>query len=166
MSEQGAVDPNSLRVSDAERNAAIDTLSQHLTAGRIDLDEYSTRSALINSARTVADLQAPFADLPGPRPVVSPAPPRPTLPAPSAPAGGYPAVPVQDAVPAVPSTAGQRVALAVAGSSGVIAVIAFFLLNPIWSHAWLVFLLIPVVYAVASAVAGVDVREAKRRRRR
>ncbi len=166
MSEQGAVDPNSLRVSDAERNAAIDTLSQHLTAGRIDLDEYGTRSALINSARTVADLQAPFADLPGPRPMVSTAPPRPAPPVPSAPAGGYPAVPTQGAVPTVPSTAGQRVALAVAGSSGVIAVVAFFLLTPIWSYAWLVFLLVPVVYTVASAVTGVDVRDAKRRRQR
>ena len=165
MSEGAATGPGSIRVSDAERNAAIEVLGAHLSAGRIDLDEYGTRSALINSARTVADLRAPFDDLPGPRPTLStpPAPVRPT--SPPAEYAGYPAAPTPGAVPAVPSTAGQRVAWAVAGSSGVIAVIAFFLLTPIWSYAWLVFLLVPVVYTVASAVTGVDVREARRRRR-
>ena len=137
-------------------------LGAHLSAGRIDLDEYGTRSALINSARTVAELQAPFNDLPGPRPALS-TPPVPVRP--DSPPAGYPVAPTPGAVPAVPTTAGQRVAWAVAGSSGVIALIAFFLLTPIWSYAWLVFLLVPVVYTVASAVTGVDVREGKRRRR-
>lgn len=41
-------------------------LQQHLTAGRIELDEFSERSAAVAAARTRADLVPIFADLPEP----------------------------------------------------------------------------------------------------
>src|ERR1700712_3995935 len=60
----------SVRIGDADRNAAVDALGEHLTTGRLDLEEYGTRSALANAARTVGDLHTLFADLPAPHPVL------------------------------------------------------------------------------------------------
>ena len=75
-------DPSNLRIGDAERNSAMDALGEHLSSGRIDLDEFGTRSAMVSQARTVADLRAQFTDLPAPHPVLpGPASRRPTRPA-------------------------------------------------------------------------------------
>jgi len=55
-----------LRVGDAEREAAIEKLGEHLSNGYIDLDEYNERSGNATTARTGEDLDQLFADLPGP----------------------------------------------------------------------------------------------------
>src|SRR5699024_1971197 len=55
-----------LRVGDAEREAAIEKLGEHLSNGYIDLDEYNERSGNATTARTAEDLGQLFADLPGP----------------------------------------------------------------------------------------------------
>src|ERR1700712_5956996 len=68
--DQSGTDPEQVRIGDADRNAAVDALGEHMTTGRLDLDEYGTRSALANTARTVGDLHALFADLPAPHPVL------------------------------------------------------------------------------------------------
>ena len=57
-----------LRIGDREREAALTALGEHLTAGRLDLDEYGRRSALATHAERRGDLVALFADLPGPHP--------------------------------------------------------------------------------------------------
>lgn len=57
-----------LRVGDAEREAALSDLGEHYAVGRLSADEYDDRAAALGSARTWADLEAPFADLPDPRP--------------------------------------------------------------------------------------------------
>ncbi len=142
-------DPSQLRIGDTERNSAMDALSEHLGKGRIDLDEFGTRSAQVTQARTVADLRALFADLP---------PPHPTLPEPAGPvaAGGIrPAVP-SAAAPARPDdgrTPAQRAVAVLIAASGILSLILFFLLK-----TWIVFLIPALIAVVSSALWGSDWR--------
>jgi hypothetical protein len=53
-----------MRVSDAERQRAIDELRRHCGAGRIDMDEYSSRLERALAATTLAELDELLADLP------------------------------------------------------------------------------------------------------
>ncbi|GLY68448.1 hypothetical protein Atai01_50670 [Amycolatopsis taiwanensis] len=59
-----------MRLSDDERDEAINALSEHVRTGRLDLDEYGTRSAKVTAARTRGELMPLFADLPAPHPSV------------------------------------------------------------------------------------------------
>ncbi|MEU0470668.1 DUF1707 domain-containing protein [Amycolatopsis sp. NPDC006131] len=58
-----------LRIGDNDRESALKALGEHLSAGRLDLDEYGDRSAKVTAARTRRDLAELFADLPEPHPV-------------------------------------------------------------------------------------------------
>lgn len=62
-----------IRASSEEREAAIRALGEHLTAGRLDMAEYTERVDGATAARTVGELDVLFVDLPGP-PHRSPAP--------------------------------------------------------------------------------------------
>ena len=133
-------DPAALRVGDTERNAAVGALGEHLTSGRLDLDEFGVRSAKASSARTVGELSELFADLPAPHP---------PLPTGAAPAPGIlrghpvagPARPAPSPLPAVPgaspalvdarSTA-QKFVAAAAGSAGIVALILFLTIGGWW----------------------------------
>jgi Domain of unknown function (DUF1707) len=53
-----------LRVSDAERDAVVTELSEHLQAGRLDQEEFGERMAKALSSRTGRDLAALLKDLP------------------------------------------------------------------------------------------------------
>jgi hypothetical protein len=55
-----------LRVSDAERNAVIDSLRQHAGEGRLTVDELSQRIDQAYNAKTVGQLDAVQSDLPRP----------------------------------------------------------------------------------------------------
>lgn len=57
-----------LRISDPEREAALQALGEHMSVGRIDLDEYGERSAQVTTAKTRGELAAIFEDLPQPHP--------------------------------------------------------------------------------------------------
>jgi hypothetical protein len=57
-----------LRVADSEREAALTVLGEHMSAGRLNIDEYGERSAQISTAKTRGELRALFADLPPPHP--------------------------------------------------------------------------------------------------
>jgi Domain of unknown function (DUF1707) len=57
-----------IRIGYAERSAAQEALDEHLTAGRLDPDEYADRYAAAEIARTQAELDALFTDLPAPHP--------------------------------------------------------------------------------------------------
>jgi hypothetical protein len=59
-----------MRLSDAERNEAVDALSEHVRTGRLDIEEFGDRSARATQARTRAELVALFEDLPEPHPSV------------------------------------------------------------------------------------------------
>jgi len=81
-----------LRISDQNRESALSALGEHMTAGRIDIDEYGERSARITAAKTRGELGEIFADLPAPHPAyedvpqaVAPAPEPAAAPAPRPP---------------------------------------------------------------------------------
>jgi hypothetical protein len=60
------------RIGDAEREGATTRLNDHFAAGRLDHEEYAERLDAIWSARTRADLDQLFWDLPRtPAPVVA-----------------------------------------------------------------------------------------------
>jgi hypothetical protein len=71
-----------MRVSDSERQAVTDRLAEHFTEGRLDQAEFDERVARAMSAKTRADLNGLFDDLPepgngGPRDARAPMPARP-----------------------------------------------------------------------------------------
>lgn len=57
-----------IRIGNAEREAAIKALDEHLAAGRLDVEEYGDRYAKASLARTQSELTPLFADLPPLRP--------------------------------------------------------------------------------------------------
>lgn len=68
------------RIGDAERDEAVTLLQQHMAAGRLDEQEFAERMSTALTARTQADLDSLFVDLPGDKPghVNHPAPRRPS----------------------------------------------------------------------------------------
>lgn len=58
--------PAPTRIGNAERQQAMDALDVHMSAGRLDPDEYGERVGKASVARTTADLEPLFADLPAP----------------------------------------------------------------------------------------------------
>jgi hypothetical protein len=82
-----------LRISDQNRESALSALGEHMTAGRIDIEEYGERSARITAAKTRGELVELFTDLPAPHPryddapqaVAAPEPAQETAPAPRQP---------------------------------------------------------------------------------
>ncbi|MGW3964069.1 DUF1707 SHOCT-like domain-containing protein [Amycolatopsis sp. NPDC005003] len=73
-----------LRISDQNRESALAALGEHMSAGRIDIDEYGERSARITAAKTRGELVDIFADLPAPHPVYEDVPQAVAAPAPAA----------------------------------------------------------------------------------
>ncbi|MFD0491153.1 DUF1707 domain-containing protein [Saccharopolyspora spinosporotrichia] len=57
-----------LRVGDRERELAMELLGRHMSAGRLEVDEYDQRCVRAASARYASELDALFDDLPSPRP--------------------------------------------------------------------------------------------------
>lgn len=89
---------DNLRIGTAERESAVKALSEHMSEGRLSLEEYEERMAAALEAVTQADLKALFTDLPAPYPwfIQPPSPVVPALPPPT----GLP-VYVQSAPPAL-----------------------------------------------------------------
>jgi hypothetical protein len=65
-----------IRVSDRDRDAAVDRLRAASAEGRLEADELEDRVRAALAARTRGDLDALFADLPAPQPAPPPAPER------------------------------------------------------------------------------------------
>jgi Domain of unknown function (DUF1707) len=63
-----------LRAADADRAAVADVLGQHMSAGRLTVDEYDERLAQAYAAKTYGELERLTADLPAGRPAARPAP--------------------------------------------------------------------------------------------
>lgn len=57
-----------VRVGDADREAAVAALGEHYGAGRLDLCEYDSRVRAVTAALSRADLVMLFTDLPSPHP--------------------------------------------------------------------------------------------------
>lgn len=62
---RGAYSDQHMRVSDAERQAVADRLAENFSAGRLDQAEFDERVGRAMSAKTRADLNGLFDDLPG-----------------------------------------------------------------------------------------------------
>lgn len=63
MSDNSSNTPE-IRVGDRERNAAMERLGNHFADGYLDVDEFSKRAESAAAAKTQAELQTLFADLP------------------------------------------------------------------------------------------------------
>ena len=60
----GPAQDQHMRVSDAERQAVADRLAEHFSSGRLDQAEFDDRVGRAMSAKTRADLNGLFDDLP------------------------------------------------------------------------------------------------------
>jgi hypothetical protein len=69
-------EPGAMRVSDAEREAAVETLKAASVDGRLSFGELTARTEAAYTAVTQAQLAAVTADLPAANALVEPAPPR------------------------------------------------------------------------------------------
>ena len=58
----------SVRIGDAERDQAVEILRDHMAEGRLEYQEFTDRVDQVLAARTQAELDLPFVDLPGRRP--------------------------------------------------------------------------------------------------
>jgi hypothetical protein len=65
---EGVNESPEMRIGDAEREQALAALGEHMSAGRLDIDEYGERSAKVTAARTRGELLELFTDLPDPKP--------------------------------------------------------------------------------------------------
>ncbi|MCW0214613.1 MAG: DUF1707 domain-containing protein [Pseudonocardia sp.] len=143
--------PPPLRIGTAERESAANALNAHLEAGRLGVEEYADRSAVAANATVASEIAALFTDLPAPHPdlpTASGAVRTPTAPAPDA------SVPTAAAEPARSPFSG--ILPRIAAASPIIAVVLFFLLNPVFPQAWIVFLLIPLMGALGFSRARHD----------
>ena len=61
-------EPVPQRIGDTDRDQAADCLREHLAQGRLSQDEFDDRITMALAAKTAADLEPLFADLPEPRP--------------------------------------------------------------------------------------------------
>jgi uncharacterized protein DUF1707 len=68
VGSDGPAEPPQIRIGNDERDAAMGALDAHLTAGRLDPDEYGDRVAKVSVARTRDQLEALFVDPPAPHP--------------------------------------------------------------------------------------------------
>lgn len=57
-----------MRIGDQERDAAIEMLQEHMSAGRLTAEEFNDRMSQALEAKTRRDIAVLFTDLPGPRP--------------------------------------------------------------------------------------------------
>jgi hypothetical protein len=138
------VPPSELRIGDTERETALTALGEHMSAGRLDIDEYGDRSAKVAAARTRGELLALFTDLPQPHPTFG----QQQRAAPAAvpqQAVGNDSLPMPVG-PTMPIS--QRLAAAAMPLAGIVAVVLFFAFG---GHIW-EFFLIPAAVAVLSGV--------------
>jgi len=148
----GEIEPSELRISDTEREQAVRMLGEHMSDGRLNVDEYGERSAKATAAKTRGELIELFTDLPEPRPTfggaVAPPPYRPAT------AAAPPPAPARfDDRPLA-----QRVWAAMVPLSAIVAVVLF--LSVV--HFWFVFLIPAAIAVIGGAIWGDDWRHDRR----
>lgn len=146
-------EPVPQRIGDAERDRAADYLREHMSVGRLSQEEFDERVTAALQARTAADLEPLFNDLPAPKPgqdrAVAGGTPWPVYQPPITP-------PAASAALAVPSSSAANLWSTLAGVSWVLWMVPSFIFG--WQLWWLVF--IPIVI---SSIAGQQKEELKRR---
>ncbi|HKS49790.1 MAG TPA: DUF1707 domain-containing protein [Amycolatopsis sp.] len=146
-------DSPDIRIGDTEREDAIGKLGEHMTAGRLGVDEYGERTARVAAAKTRRDLLALFTDLPEPHPAFG------TVGAPP-PAKPAPRQARQPARPGEKSLA-QRIGGAMVPLSALLAVVLFFGVF----HVWYVFLLPAAAGVIVGSIWGDDRHQRDHRHR-
>ncbi len=141
----------SVRIGDAERNAASDALHQHLAAGRLTLDEFADRSTQVLDARTQDELDRVFHDLP----LIAGPPGRSGSGALHRAAGALAGVP-----PKGRSAMTRPLVAGLMAGIPMIALLLFFI-----TGLWYFFLLIPLAYTVLGPMVNAAKREAIESRR-
>jgi DUF1707 SHOCT-like domain len=147
----GEIEPSDLRISDTERELAVRLLGEHMSDGRLDVEEYGERSARATAAKTRREVIELFADLPEPKPrfgTAAAAPP-----------------PYQPAASASPAPTrfedrplAQRLWGALVPLSAILAVILFLTVFKVW----FIFLLPAAVAVIGGAIWGDDWRHDNR----
>jgi hypothetical protein len=123
------------RIGDPERQAVVAALDAHREAGRLTAEEFEDREVKAEQARTWADVQPLFRDLPAPYPEQMPAQPSPgqqlarTMQPDTTPSAGL----LGDLIP-------ERYRTTVMALTPFIALLLFFL-----TDTWLWFLMIPIM---------------------
>lgn len=142
-----------MRIGDTERESALAALGEHMSAGRLDIDEYGERTAKVSAAKTRGELLDLFVDLPAPHPNLGQA--QATPPPPQRPAAAPQAsmAPYSQGMPVAQRVMGAVVPLAFIGAA------ALYLTTV---HFWMIFL-IPVAIAI---ITGSIFGEDKKRRHR
>lgn len=181
MSEFDQPDHVDLRIGDAEREDALTALGEHMSSGRLTIDEYGERSAKITASKTRRELLAEFTDLPQPKPRFSSA--APTSAPASTPSAAAPPPPPPHHGPHPPPPppphsvatqedfdiqrrweqrpVAQRLAAALVPMSGIIALVLFMAL-----HVWWVWLLPGAIVMIGGALWGEDWKHDRRDLRR
>lgn len=127
------------RISDADREEALNALNEHVRTGRLDVDEYGDRSAQVTAVKTRGELAELFVDLPRPRPSVLDEPTQPPA----------PVKPEPMARP--PRSAAAWFASAAVPISAVLAIVLYF---TVARGLFLVFLIPVAVALLVSAATG------------
>jgi hypothetical protein len=122
---------SSMRVSDADREAATTALGEHMSTGRLTIDEYGDRAARVSTAKTRRDVLELFDDLPRPWPDFSGV----------DQAAPTPVEPMPTAEPAVRSRGGAGWAVAAAIPLSWLAAVVVVLITGSWAIFLLPFLL-------------------------
>ncbi|HEX3651130.1 MAG TPA: DUF1707 domain-containing protein [Pseudonocardiaceae bacterium] len=139
--------PSQIRIGDTERESALSALGEHMSAGRLDIDEYGDRTARVSAAKTRGELIALFTDLPKPHPTFGVEPPLPP--------GAEPAVPRPRGVQ-VPLR--HRLAAAALPLAGLASLLLYFTVI----HFWIVFLIPAAVVVLGSSLWGDDWKHQRR----
>lgn len=155
-------EPVPQRIGDAERDRAAEYLREHMSVGRLTQEEFDERLTVALQARTSADLEPLFADLPPPRPGQENAPtgsPWPVYQAPALPSpAGHPAIGSSSSLQPIPPMPSSTVANVLATASGIAW--ALFVLNFIIGPGWWWLVFLPIVL---SSLAGQQRQELNRR---
>lgn len=140
------VQPSQIRIGDTERESALSALSEHMSAGRLDIDEYGDRTARVAAAKTRGELLELFTDLPAPQPTFG-------TPMPQH-------VPEPEQPPALAQrnfAMRQRLAASAVPLAALVAVALYFMV-----HFWLVFLIPAAVVLLSGAMFGDDWKHQRR----
>jgi hypothetical protein len=139
------VHPSQIRIADTERESALAALGEHMSAGRLDIDEYGDRTAKVAAAKTRGDLLALFRDLPRPHPTLGVE----SMPAPP---------PAEPAVQRSPVPLRYRLPAAALPVAGILAVVLYLTVI----HFWIVFLIPAAVVLFGRALRGDDWKHQRR----
>jgi len=143
-----------IRISNAERDEAVETLGVHLSTGRLELSEFEDRCGRATGARTRGELEVLFTDLPAPHPDLSSA----TQPAPLIQKAGQLVTQPGNRKKDLVETEASKALEAVAGVVFLFGIPSAILLT-VFAGAWWVF--IPVVAVIMIAGGAADASKKK-----